>query len=466
MKPKFAILPIALAALVTAGVSCFAQGYYPGPGMGVPPGFSGGPPMAYQGQPYAPAGYMPAAAYVAQGQPGGYYEPAALPADQAVTGMAVTGDGIAEDVGLECGDSGCPAPVRSWVSAEVLCWWTKGKHLPPLVTTSPDGTLQANAGVLPGATTVFGGGAVDDGARSGLRLTVGRWMDGNYDVSIFGRFLTLDNETVGFQQFSNGSPILARPFFDVNIPGQNADLIAYAGQVGDDIIIGSVDAHTVNEIIGAELLASVPIIRGWGHRLDLIGGYQFSRMNDGLSVSTHLISKDPAGVLPVDSTIDGFDSFRAANEFHGGVVGGQVEIQHGALVFQALGKVGLGNMHQSLAINGGLRTETPGGAVNNFVGNLLAQKTNIGAYEQDVFVAIPEVNLTVSYRLTERLEVSAGYTAMYWSRALLAGNQIDSSVNLTQLTGPLIGPARPQFLGFQTTDFWVQGFNVGLTGRF
>ena len=198
MKPKFAIMLIALAALMAAGLPCFAQGYYPTPAMGGAPA-------------YAP-GAMPVAAYVPQGVPAGYYEPAPLPSDAAADGLMVPADGVVEGAGEDRAvDYGCPAPVRSWVSAEAVCWWTKGKHLPPLVTTSPDGTAQANAGVLPGATVLFGGGAVDDDARSGLRLTAGRWMDGNYDVSIFGRFLALDNETAGFQQSSNGPPILARP---------------------------------------------------------------------------------------------------------------------------------------------------------------------------------------------------------------------------------------------------------------
>ena len=37
-----------------------------------------------------------------------------------------------------CG--GVTLPHDDWVRAEALLWWTKGSHIPPLLTTSPDGT--------------------------------------------------------------------------------------------------------------------------------------------------------------------------------------------------------------------------------------------------------------------------------------------------------------------------------------
>src|SRR5437879_6554752 len=56
-----------------------------------------------------------------------------------------------------------PVPARAagwrvWVSADFAVAWVKGKPLPPLVTTSPPGTAQAEAGVLGLATprTVLG----------------------------------------------------------------------------------------------------------------------------------------------------------------------------------------------------------------------------------------------------------------------------------------------------------------------
>ena len=56
-----------------------------------------------------------------------------------------------------CGScSHCCKRMDVWGSAEFLLWWSKGSVTPPLVTTSPSGTAQADAGVLPDADVLFG----------------------------------------------------------------------------------------------------------------------------------------------------------------------------------------------------------------------------------------------------------------------------------------------------------------------
>jgi hypothetical protein len=51
-----------------------------------------------------------------------------------------------------------------------------------------------------------------------------------------------------------------------------------------------------------------------------------------------------------------------------------------------------------------------------------------------------------------------GYTFIYWNNVILAGNQIDRNVDLSQVT---VSPA-PKF---QRTDFWVQGVSLGADYR-
>ena len=47
---------------------------------------------------------------------------------------------------------------RLWFRGEALLWWTRGGQTPPLLTTSPGSTPQAQAGVLgqPNTTILFG----------------------------------------------------------------------------------------------------------------------------------------------------------------------------------------------------------------------------------------------------------------------------------------------------------------------
>jgi hypothetical protein len=42
-----------------------------------------------------------------------------------------------------------------WFRAEALLWWSKGSVMPPLVTTSPIGTLPQDAGVLGKNTAIL-----------------------------------------------------------------------------------------------------------------------------------------------------------------------------------------------------------------------------------------------------------------------------------------------------------------------
>ena len=65
---------------------------------------------------------------------------------------------------------------RFWLSAEYLLWWEKSANLPPLATTSPQGTAYNQAGVLdqPGTTVLFGGSVDPAPARvPGSRSAIG-----------------------------------------------------------------------------------------------------------------------------------------------------------------------------------------------------------------------------------------------------------------------------------------------------
>src|SRR5581483_10623798 len=104
-----------------------------------------------------------------------------------------------------------------WVSGEYLLWWVKGGNLPALVTTSPVGTPRAAAGVLgvPGTVVLFGADATSEEERSGGRFTAGFWFDPEQTLGLEGTFLFLGDRALNFATGSGGSPILARPFFDV-----------------------------------------------------------------------------------------------------------------------------------------------------------------------------------------------------------------------------------------------------------
>jgi hypothetical protein len=97
-------------------------------------------------------------------------------------------------------------------------------------------------------------------------------------------------------------------------------------------------------------------------------------------------------------------------------------------------------------------------------GGLLALPTNIGSFERHRLAFAPELNVNLIYQINPCWRLMTGYSFIYWSNVVLAGNQIDFSVNRSQVPGPLVGPARPAF-NFTSTDFWAQGISFGAEYR-
>jgi hypothetical protein len=63
------------------------------------------------------------------------------------------------------------------------------------------------------------------------------------------------------------------------------------------------------------------------------------------------------------------------------------------------------------------------------------------------------------------VRVFAGYSLLYWTGLVRPGGAIDTTINRTQIGGPLAGPARPEPQS-NSSDYWAQGLNLGATYRF
>jgi hypothetical protein len=324
---------------------------------------------------------------------------------------------------------------------------------------------------------LFGGNNVGDDANSGVRLTLGMWLDSHREVGAGFRVFSLAGDTVEFFDISDGSRTLARPFFNTFLNREDSLLVAFTDP-GPDMIIntpddqpisrGNISVNSSNEVYGGELFGRINWDRGCGYSLDFIGGYQYSRIDDDLTIRHVITSFDPAGNVPVGTVIDGTDIFDAENAFHGGLLGLSAELQQGPWTLNVLGKVGIGNMHQTVSVRGEtiVSEPNPPPPPATSPGALLVLPTNAGFYSQDKFTFIPEGAFNVGYQLNDYLNLSLGYTFMYWSQVALAAGQIDHNVNPTQVSGNMLnGPADPRF-GFDNTDFWVQGLTIGVNGRY
>jgi len=378
----------------------------------------------------------------------------------------------------KCG-SNCPCPLcmqrvwrsRAFVGVEFLQWWNKGRTLPPLVTSgNPAVTPFANAGVLPNAPIVFGNEEVGDDLQAGARLTGGLWLDDCRTSAVVVRGFANEGDNTTFAESSFGGPILGIPFFDVSVatPGENALVVAYANGLTPNVDAqGSVLSQASNDVFGGDVYFRTLADEGCDYRLDLLGGYQYTRIDDDLLLSTSFTRFDLAGD-PQFATLDLFD---VENEYNAGTLGFLGEYYRGPVSIQALAKIGIGNMRQRVAINGANRVIS-GGVTNVDSGGIFAQSQapnggptfNIGAYERDLLVWSPEASIKAVWCATECLQISVGYTFQYWTRVALAGDQIDEAVNRDVLFGGNYlpnGGDDPRF-AFRDTDFWVQTIDIGV----
>jgi hypothetical protein len=197
-------------------------------------------------------------------------------------------------------------------------------------------------------------------------------------------------------------------------------------------------------------------------RVDWIIGYRNVTLEDKLQFSENLTALVPPGGI-----VNLRESFETENQFQGIELGFVREVPFGRWWFEATSRVAVGNNSQRVNIAGNTRL-IEAGVADTFPGGLFAQQSNIGTYERDRFTVVPELGATIGFHVGPRFSLTAGYTFMYISNVVRAGDQIDTDINRGQFpvaTDPLVGPLRPRFV-FRETDFYAHGLTVGGDFRF
>ena len=356
----------------------------------------------------------------------------------------------------------CGPPGRFWVSAEYLLWWIKDERLPPLVTAGPAGTT----GVLgsPGTTVIFGGSDLNHEEFSGGRFAAGFWLDDCQTVGVEADFFFLAPRSSNFfVGGGTGGPIIARPIINALTGEETSEFVS------SPLVSGNIQVHSRSELFGAEVNGICNLCCCCTHRLDLLGGFRYLQLEEKLDITEDLTL---APTVPTfgGSHISVRDHFETQNRFYGGQLGVRGEWWRGRAFVNVRGEVTLGETHESIDIRGVTTLTPPGGTTTTVPGGILALPSNSGHFTRDEFSVVPEVGINVGYQVTNHLRAYVGYTFLYWSDVVRPGDQIDRTINLTQVpstggSGVLVGPARPAVL-FKTTDFWAQGINLGLEFRF
>jgi len=374
------------------------------------------------------------------------------------------GDGWDDYGGANCSGEVCGGwgPARQygncyrggwWGRAEYLAFWVRGMELPPLVTSSDQGTSEGDAGVLP-ATVLFGDGVVNTVGRSGGRFTLGYWFDACETLGLENTFFFVGGANDGFNQFSGGDPILARPFFNTELAEQDSVLVAFP-----DVVAGTIDVTTSRAIVSYELNVRRSFFNDCCRRLDFLVGYRYFRMAEGLNIENSIVTlgDDPSTTFAIE------DSFNTTNNFNGANLGINWQITRGCWTIDLLGKVALGGVSQQAKIDGST-VITQDGDSQTGTGGVLALPSNIGNHKQSVFAALPEFNVNLRYQWTPLWKVSVGYTFMALTNVLRPGDQIDFNVDPGQF--PPGQPGQFPAFAFNESDVWLQGINVGLECNF
>ncbi|MDB5312606.1 MAG: hypothetical protein JWO38_6808 [Gemmataceae bacterium] len=393
-------------------------------------------------------------------------QPVATPQPPPTTGPRTTGE-IRPTV-----DDRDPKPGKVlgdwWDTDELLIWWPKAAPVPPLVTGSRGGSPLLGQ---PQTTLLVGHRSIDTQDVAGYRLTHGWSLNKDDTVGFEGRYFFLGTRTLSefVTDLGNGR------FRTIGLPYQNAltgrpDVLSVASP---GLSSALVTVSTSSRVQGAEANLVGNLYAGPGVKLHALAGYRFFQVNEGLRVEQTWLQYPTATSAYYQTLGMVADQFDAHNEFHGGQLGLMADLHRGMFFVEMTGKAALGTNYQVVTIDGATHLITAANPIplmQSFPGGVYALPSNMGRVKHTVFAVVPEATFKVGLKLGDRARFFVGYNFLYLSNAVRPGDQIDRTLNPSQIPllargGPILGPDRPQAT-VKHTDFWVQGLVIGLEGRF
>jgi hypothetical protein len=365
---------------------------------------------------------------------------------------------------------------RFWARAEYLLWFIRGDHLPvPLATTGPAGVARAGALDLP-TTSVLIGPNFNYKPDSGGKLTLGSWLDDDRTLGVEAAGFCLETHTIHKKHYSNrtdGSPVIARPFFNTWTGQPDAQIITSPGDALGGRYLGGVSAFSDSRTWGGELnlllhLADLPRAR-----LDLVGGFRYLGQKEQIRSDQSSTVLAPGSVgfaggpVPPPDIVSLRDYLETDNSFYGGQIGVQGRVLWGRLELESGVRVGLGTNQEHLeALGRTLLTNAAG--VTTYQSGGLFVPPGLSQIDRGEVGFMSEINVRVAYRITQRWVASAGYTFLYWGNVIRPGSQVNPAIDPRTVPqslsfNPAVTPAPFQL---HATDYWAQGLTFGLEYRY
>lgn len=355
-----------------------------------------------------------------------------------------------------------PEYPHMWADFEGLLWWFKPNNInAPLVTSTraPEdlgGSITAGGLNDPNTVVLFGQQTFRTDPQPGGRIRLGGALD-TEATEVFeasGFYLPWQVERFFAQSDASGSPALALPFNEVfpGAPVETASIIA--GQFNGQTLTGHVLINNGTEMYGGEANFVKTLGCTCVGEFDLILGLRFLYLED---------------YLTIDATTDGsgstHDRFDTKNYFYGGQVGLRHVLDCDNWRFETNAKIAVGDTNEVLDISGSSNLPLFA-AASKLPGGFYTAASNIGHSSSNRVGVVSELGFTAAFKLTDNVQLTAGYTYLYWDRLERSGNQIDRNLNpalnpaLSTIT-PAGGPAAPQRLNAESS-FWAQGISLGV----
>lgn len=458
MKSSALVAGLALLALV---LPCSAQEIVPPSLPAGPPGLPAAPPSLPAGPSSLPTGPgmpPPADPRKVEVPQNPDLVPPSMPAmvldDNVLVGIPVTP----------------PEYPHVWMDVEGVLWWLRPNRVDvPLVTTTRSledlATSFSSAGLNdPNAAVLFGNQNFRQDVTVGGRVRFGAALDTEateaFEAS--GFYVPWQVERAYFQSSdANGNPALALPYNSVlpASPGETSGIVA--GLFNGTFLHGSVLVDNGTTMWGAEAnYTKMLCCSRWGE-FDGIVGVRYLRLEDYLDIDAETNATDGGG-----ST---HDRFETRDSFYGGQIGVRHVLDFDNWRIETCAKVAVGDTNEVLDISGSstLPASVAGAAGHQLPGGFYTASSNIGKTSTNRCGFVNEDTFNVSYKLTDNVQFTVGYTFLYWDRVFRSGDQIDHNLNpsLIPAFAPTIsgtsGPANPQRLNTEST-FWAEGISFGV----
>lgn len=358
-----------------------------------------------------------------------------------------------------------------WARLEYLRWYvTRPPVAVPLLSTNAPPAIGALNEA--GTTVLFGAGSGQDatfGSISGGRLTIGGWLEKNYEYGweLTGFFLEQRNSLFNANTPGGAAAIISLPFNAV-APFTVGGIVNPAGETSLSAGGAPTDASVLlkSQLWGMELNELVYLWANDYCYITGVLGLRYLGLSERLTLNYTTLDPANNGALTVT------DDFNASNHYAAAQLGARFGGTVGRFTWDTAMMFMAGPLRQIVQTTG--TTTVTGGAFGFADGataaGLFAEPSNFGSHERNVVAYGTEMQFKLGFAVTPRLQPFIGYNLLYVNNVARPGNQIDRNINITQNPffvppGTLAGETAPAAPVIRS-EFWAHGVQVGVELRY